>query len=102
MIFMSRLRGGILAILLLPKVLCLLRKRMSYLFTSKIRLLTKALRPLPDKFHGLADQELRYRQRYLDILVNPEVKGVFQARANIIQYIRQFLVARRYIEVETL
>lgn len=68
---------------------------------KKIRLLTKALRPLPDKFHGLADQELRYRQRYLDILVNPEVKGVFQARANIIQYIRQFLVARRYIEVET-
>jgi lysyl-tRNA synthetase class 2 len=64
-------------------------------------LLTKALRPLPEKYHGLLDVEARYRQRYLDLLMNPPVWQVFQTRAAIIRLIRQFLDARGFLEVET-
>lgn len=68
---------------------------------DEIRLLTKALRPLPDKFHGLADQETRYRQRYLDLIVNEKSRQTFVTRSKAIQYIRQFLTERRFLEVET-
>lgn len=68
---------------------------------SKIELLTKSLRPLPDKYHGLTDQELRYRQRYLDLLVNEDSRKTFMIRTKIIEAIRQFLVARDFLEVET-
>ena len=81
------------------------------LFTTKtgevtIRLasfviLAKALRPPPEKWHGLADTEIRYRQRYLDLLANPEVKDLFLKRAAILREIRSFLEARGYVEVET-
>ncbi len=64
-------------------------------------LLSKSLRPLPEKWHGLTDVELRYRQRYVDLIVNPEVKKVFLLRTRIVQSIRAFLNARGYIEVET-
>ena len=66
-----------------------------------IRLLVKALRPLPEKFHGLADQELRYRQRYVDLIVNPQVKDVFGKRIEIIRTLRETLFADGYVEVET-
>ncbi len=66
-----------------------------------IRLLTKALRPLPEKYHGLVDQEARYRQRYLDLLVNEDTRRIFRMRARIINYLRAFLDARGYLEVET-
>ena len=64
-------------------------------------LLTKSLRPLPEKYHGLKDTEIRYRQRYLDLIVNPEVKEVFKKRSAIIAAIREFLNDRGFIEVET-
>jgi len=64
-------------------------------------LLSKSLRPLPEKWHGLTDVELRYRQRYVDLIVNPEVKKVFILRTKIIQAIRRFLNERGYLEVET-
>jgi len=63
--------------------------------------LVKALRPLPDKWHGIKDKEVRYRQRYLDLIVNPNVREVFIARARIIRYIRRFLEERGFLEVET-
>ena len=66
-----------------------------------LRLLAKSLRPLPEKFHGLADQEQKYRQRYLDLITNPESQRVFKARSAIIQAMREFFVARGYLEVET-
>ncbi|MEO8159690.1 MAG: lysine--tRNA ligase [Betaproteobacteria bacterium] len=66
-----------------------------------LRLLSKSLRPLPEKFHGLADQEQKYRQRYLDLVTNPESQRVFKARSAIIQAIREYFVARGYLEVET-
>jgi lysyl-tRNA synthetase class 2 len=69
--------------------------------TKQIRLLVKALRPLPDKFHGLADHEMRYRQRYLDLIVNEATLKTFQIRSRIIAGIRKFLSDRGYIEVET-
>ena len=72
-----------------------------YINMDEGRLLTKALRPLPDKYHGLVDQELRYRQRYVDLIVNPEVREVFRIRAATIQFIRQFLAERLFVEVET-
>jgi lysyl-tRNA synthetase class 2 len=68
---------------------------------TKIRLLAKALRPLPEKFHGLADQELRYRQRYVDLVVNPEVRDIFLERSRVIQSMRDVLRAEGYLEVET-
>lgn len=64
-------------------------------------LLSKALRPLPEKWHGLKDVDLRYRMRYLDLIANPEVREVFIARSRIIQGIRDFLLERGYLEVET-
>ena len=64
-------------------------------------LLSKSLRPLPEKWHGLTDVEIRYRQRYVDLIVNPEVKNVFLLRTKIVQAIRGFLNQRGYIEVET-
>jgi len=67
----------------------------------KVKLLSKALRPLPDKFHGLTDQELRYRQRYVDLTMNEETRLRFVQRTRIIQALRSFLILRRYLEVET-
>lgn len=64
-------------------------------------LLSKSLRPLPEKFHGLKDVEIRYRQRYLDLIVNPEVRDVFVKRTEIIKSVRQYLDDRGFIEVET-
>jgi lysyl-tRNA synthetase class 2 len=64
-------------------------------------LLSKSLRPLPEKWHGLTDVELRYRQRYLDLIVNPDVRKVFLLRTKIVQAIRRFLNERGYVEVET-
>src|SRR3972149_2509835 len=66
-----------------------------------IRLLSKSLLSLPEKWHGLTDVEIRYRQRYLDLIVNPEVRDVFVKRTRIIQLIREFLNKRDFIEVET-
>jgi len=66
-----------------------------------IRLLTKSLRPLPDKFHGLEDQETRYRQRYLDLIMNDVSRDTFRTRVKIIDYIRRFLNKRNFMEVET-
>jgi len=68
---------------------------------ESIRLLTKSLRSLPEKFHGLADQETRYRQRYVDLIVNEESRAVFRTRSAIVAYIRAFLDAQDYLEVET-
>lgn len=68
---------------------------------TDIRLLTKALRPLPDKFHGLADQEMRYRQRYLDLIANDESRRVFEIRSKTVGVLRRFLEERRFQEVET-
>jgi len=66
-----------------------------------LRLLSKSLQPLPEKFHGLADQEQRYRQRYLDLITNPESQRVFKTRSRIIQTMRDFFASRGYLEVET-
>ncbi|MGW8310490.1 MAG: lysine--tRNA ligase [Thiogranum sp.] len=66
-----------------------------------IRLLTKSLRPLPEKFHGLTDQEIRYRQRYLDLIMNQDARDTFIVRSRIVQFIREFLNDRGFLEVET-
>ena len=66
-----------------------------------IRLLTKALRPLPEKFHGIADQEIKYRQRYLDLIMSQQSRNTFLIRSNIVAYIRNFLTQRAFLEVET-
>ena len=71
------------------------------LFVEQAALLAKALLPLPEKWHGLADVEQRYRQRYLDLLVNPGVREIFQTRARLISFLRRFLEARGFLEVET-
>jgi lysyl-tRNA synthetase class 2 len=68
---------------------------------TQLQLLTKSLRPLPEKFHGLTDQEQKYRQRYLDLITNEEARKVFTMRSKIIQAMREFFVARDYLEVET-
>jgi lysyl-tRNA synthetase, class II len=68
---------------------------------KEVVLLTKSLRPLPEKFHGLKDMDLRYRQRYVDLIVNPEVKDTFILRSKIIREIRNFMVEKGYMEVET-
>ncbi|AHK18295.1 lysine--tRNA ligase [Yersinia similis] len=68
---------------------------------SELRLLTKALRPLPDKFHGLADQETRYRQRYLDLIANDESRHTFKVRSQVMSGIRSFMVEKGFMEVET-
>ncbi len=71
------------------------------ILVEDIVLLTKNLRPLPEKFHGLKDIEIRYRQRYLDLIVNESTRNVFRKRAKIIQAIRDFLMERGFLEVET-
>ena len=68
---------------------------------TELTLLAKSLRPLPEKFHGLTDTEMRYRQRYVDLIVNPEVRRTFEIRSRFISYIRRFLDDRGYMEVET-
>ena len=68
---------------------------------SRIELLTKGLRPLPEKWAGLTDTEIRYRQRYVDLIVNPDVKRVFEKRGRAVRFIRQFLDALDFVEVET-
>ncbi len=68
---------------------------------DSIRILTKALRPLPEKFHGLTDQEIRYRQRYLDLIMNEDSRDTFIVRSRIVQFIRDFLNKRSFLEVET-
>ncbi len=68
---------------------------------TTLRLLTKSLRPLPEKWHGLADTEARYRQRYVDLIMNPQAQAVFRARSAIIHKIRDFFTARDFLEVET-
>lgn len=68
---------------------------------KEILLLTKSLRPLPEKYHGLTDQETRYRQRYLDLLVNEKTRKTFKIRSQLIQALREFLTQHRFIEVET-
>lgn len=66
-----------------------------------LRLLTKSLRPLPEKFHGLADQETRYRQRYVDLIMNESTRATFKLRSAIVAYIREFFNQRGFLEVET-
>ena len=68
---------------------------------KEVTLLSKSLRPLPEKFHGLKDTDLRYRQRYVDLIVNPEVKDTFIKRAEILKEIRRFMNEKGYMEVET-
>lgn len=68
---------------------------------KEIVLLNKTLRPLPDKFHGVADQEIRYRQRYLDLMMNDQTRRVFQVRSQVVQRMREFFNTRDYLEVET-
>ena len=72
-----------------------------YIYVDKAALLTKALRPLPEKWHGLSDQEQRYRQRYVDLIVNAEVRNTFILRSRIIEYIRRYFVDAGFLEVET-
>lgn len=66
-----------------------------------VRLLTKSLRPLPEKFHGLTDQEQRYRQRYLDLIMNEASRDTFQTRTQVVQFVRNYLNKKNFIEVET-
>ncbi|MFO1352124.1 MAG: lysine--tRNA ligase [Gammaproteobacteria bacterium] len=68
---------------------------------DQLRLLAKALRPLPEKFHGLADQEMRYRQRYVDLIVNEAARNTFRVRSALVQYMRAFFSERGFLEVET-
>ena len=72
-----------------------------YVHMGEVQLLTKSLRPLPDKHHGLTDTEQRYRQRYVDLIVNEEVRDTFRVRSQVISHIRQFLNERGFLEVET-
>ena len=71
------------------------------ILAEDLTLLTKSLRPLPEKWHGLTDVETRYRQRYVDLIVNPKVKDVFVIRSRIIQAIRDFFIKKDFLEVET-
>jgi lysyl-tRNA synthetase class 2 len=72
-----------------------------YVYAEKVELLTKSLRPLPDKYHGLQDQEIRYRQRYIDLIMNEEVRRTFRIRSQLIDGIRDYLTDRDFLEVET-
>nr|WP_297459638.1 lysine--tRNA ligase [uncultured Halomonas sp.] len=72
-----------------------------YVMMVEAQLLTKSLRPLPDKFHGLTDTEARYRQRYVDLIMNPDSRRAFEVRAGVIASIRRFFEARGFMEVET-
>jgi lysyl-tRNA synthetase class 2 len=71
------------------------------IWASRVHFLAKCLLPLPEKWHGLTDVEVRYRQRYLDLIVNPESRRVFETRSKVISAIRAFMIARGYLEVET-
>ena len=71
------------------------------IWASRLHFLAKCLLPLPEKWHGLTDVEIRYRQRYLDLIINPDSRRVFETRTRIVSAIRQFMSERRYIEVET-
>ncbi|MBN1545007.1 lysine--tRNA ligase [Candidatus Woesearchaeota archaeon] len=70
-------------------------------YVKRFDLLAKSLRPLPEKYHGLQDKEIRYRKRYLDTIMNPEVKAVFMTRARIIKAVREFLDSKGFMEVQT-
>ncbi len=72
-----------------------------YVYMHEAQLLTKSLRPLPDKFHGLQDQEMRYRQRYVDLIVSPESRQVFELRSQMVRFIRRYLDDALFMEVET-
>src|SRR5210317_368592 len=72
-----------------------------YIHVDKVEMLTKSLRPLPEKWHGLSDQEQRYRQRYVDLIVSEETRKTFQLRSQIIHYIRQYFAGEDFLEVET-
>lgn len=72
-----------------------------YVTMDHFQLLTKSLRPLPEKFHGLADQETKYRQRYVDLITNPDTRKTFKMRSEIVNGIRAYLTERRFMEVET-
>ena len=72
-----------------------------YVYMESVELLTKSLRPLPDKFHGLQDQEKRYRQRYVDLMMNEESRRVFELRSKMISFIRHYLDSANFMEVET-
>lgn len=72
-----------------------------YVNMNEYSLLTKSLRPLPEKFHGLSDQETKYRQRYVDLIINEDTRNTFKMRSKIVDGIRSFLVARDFMEVET-
>jgi len=72
-----------------------------YVNLAHALLLTKSLRPLPEKWHGLQDTEQRYRQRYVDLIMNPEARDIFILRSRIVDYIRRFLMDRGFLEVET-
>ncbi|MGE3177306.1 MAG: lysine--tRNA ligase [Vicinamibacterales bacterium] len=71
------------------------------IWASRLHFLSKCLLPLPEKWHGLTDVEIRYRQRYLDLAVNPESRQVFETRSRVVSAIREFMTARGYLEVET-
>jgi lysyl-tRNA synthetase class 2 len=71
------------------------------IWASRLHFLSKCLLPLPEKWHGLTDVEIRYRQRYLDLIVNPEARRVFEVRSRVIASIREFMTARGFLEVET-
>ena len=71
------------------------------IWASRLHFLSKCLLPLPEKWHGLTDVEIRYRQRYLDLIVNPDSRRVFETRSRVIAAIREFMTARGYLEVET-
>jgi len=68
---------------------------------ERLRLLSKSLRPLPEKYHGLSGAELKYRQRYLDLIMSEDARKVFTMRADAVCYLREFMRARRFLEVET-
>jgi lysyl-tRNA synthetase class 2 len=70
-------------------------------WASRVHFLSKCLLPLPEKWHGLTDVEIRYRQRYLDLIVNPDARRVFETRSRVINAVREFMTARGYLEVET-
>ena len=71
------------------------------IWASRLHFLAKCLLPLPEKWHGLTDVEIRYRQRYLDLIVNPDSRRVFETRSRVVAAIREFMTARGYLEVET-
>ncbi|MBR2790204.1 MAG: lysine--tRNA ligase, partial [Eggerthellaceae bacterium] len=82
---------------------CMMRTRAGQVSVAvtDARLLSKSIRPLPEKFHGLADKELRYRQRYVDLIMNPEVRETFRKRFKIVSAIRSYMDANGYFEAET-